>query len=137
MSLISLIPIRANGTEILAGWFNTIRSALLSFFGTEATEQTSFSGAASQTGTNLTGLVLDSSITRRGKIAYTIVTATKVESGDFVILYDGTNWAKFDGAFQGVDSGVTTDVAAGTGQVEYDSGGETFVFQYKVETFNI
>lgn len=131
------IPIRSNGQTIIASWFNTIRTALLNAFGNESLEQTSFSGIASQTGTDVTGLVFSSASTRRAKIEYTIVTATKVESGDFVLLYDGTNWIKHDGAVEGVDSLISLDVNASTGQVTYDSDTETFTLNYKAITFNI
>ncbi|MCB0421150.1 MAG: hypothetical protein KDD61_09140 [Bdellovibrionales bacterium] len=137
MSIADDIPIRSNGEEILASWFNSFRTTLINLYGTESISLGSFSGSSSQTGANVTSLVFDNTATRRADIEYLIVTATKVESGDFRLLYDGTNWTKFDGAVEGVDSGITLDVDASTGQVEYDSGAETFTLAYKVTTFNI
>jgi len=137
MSLASEIPVRANGEDILAGWFNTIRTALLNLLGSESIIQTLFAGLASQTSTDVTSLVFDKTVTRRAFIEYTIVTATKVESGDYVFLYDGANWTSYSGSVQGVASGVTLDVNTSTGQAEYTSGGETFNLNYKATTFNI
>lgn len=133
----SAIPVRANGQRIQSTWFNTLRTNLLNYFGNDSTPQTQFAGAASQTGTNVTGLVFSSTTTRRAKIEYVIVTATKVESGEFILLWDGTNWTKYDGPVQGVDSLISLAVVAGTGQVTYDSGAETFTLDYKATTFNI
>jgi hypothetical protein len=136
-SISSLIPTRVNGQTIFAAWFNTIRSVLETLNGAEATTLTAFSGIASQTGANVTDLVFSSASTRRADVEYVIVTATKVESGSFVLLYDGTNWTFYGGSVQGVDSLISLDVNSGTGQVEYDSDAETFTLNYKTTTFNI
>ena len=137
MSLISLIPIRSNSQEILAGWFNTIRSTLLSFFGTEAIEQTSFATLASQTNTAITDLIFDETVTRYAEIEYTIVTATLVESGKYRALFDGSDWILFEGSIQGDLSGITLDIVASTGQVDYTSGSETGTIEFKVTTLNL
>ena len=137
MSLISLIPIRSNSQEILAGWFNTIRSTLLSFFGTEAIEQTSFATLASQTNTAITDLILDETVTRYAEIEYTIVTSTLVESGKYRALFDGSDWILFEGSIQGDLSGITLDIVASTGQVDYTSGSETGTIEFKVTTLNL
>lgn len=134
---ISSIPVRANGDTILASWFNAIRSALLLAFGTEQIDQTSFAGLASQTDATVTGFIFDKTVTRKAECSYTIVTATKVESGNFVLLFDGTNWTKYDGDVQGDDSLIILDVDQTSGQVEYTSGGETFTLNFKATTFNL
>lgn len=136
MSLASDIPVRSNGTEMLAGWFNTIRTVLVSMSGMESKTQTSFSGASGQSGTNVTGLVFDETVSRRAEIPYTIVTATKVESGVYIALFDGSDWFMFEGPVEGVDSAITLDISV-IGQVIYDSGAETFTLQYKATTFNL
>lgn len=133
----SLIPIRANGDDIIAAWFNTIRSALIAVFGDESLGQTRFSGLASQTNTIITDLIFDKTVTRKAEISYAIVTATKVESGNYTALYDGSNWVLYSGAIQGVNSAITLDINTSTGQVDYTSGGEVFDIDYKVITFNI
>lgn len=133
----SLIPIRSNGDDIEASWFNTIRAALISVFGDESLGQTRFSGLASQTNTIITDLIFDKTVTRKAEISYVIVTATKVESGNYTALYDGNNWTMYSGAVQGVNSAITIDIDISTGQVDYTSASETFDIDYKVKTFNI
>jgi hypothetical protein len=137
MSSISEIPLRVNGQTIFATWFNTIRTSLLLLLGNESLSQTSFSGLASQTGVTVTGLIFDKTVTRKAEVSYTIVTSTKVESGNFVLLYNGTIWLKNDGPVQGVDSLISLGVNTSTGQVEYTSGAETFTLNFKANTFNI
>ena len=136
-SLASLIPIRSNGDDILSGWFNTIRAAMVGYMGTESVPQTRVSTLASQTDTDITGLVFDSAVTRRALIHYVIVTATKVESGNYVFLYDGTNWTSYSGSVEGANSAITLDVTAGTGQATYSSGAETSTLDFIATTFDI
>lgn len=136
-SLASLIPIRSNGDDILSGWFNTIRAALVGWMGTESFPQTRFSGLASQTGTDVTDLVFDKTITRKAKIEYTIVTSTLVEGGSYVFLFDGTNWTSYSRSVEGDNSGITLDVNTTTGQAEYTSGAETFDLDFIVTTFDL
>lgn len=136
-SISSLIPVRSNGDDILSGWFNTIRTTLITLFGTESLTQTSFAGLASQTNTDVTDLIFDKAKTRRVELQYVIVTATKVESGTYIFLYDGTNWATYGDSVQGVNSLVTLDIDSSTGQVDYTSDTETFTLDYIANTFNI
>jgi len=136
-SIASSIPVRSNGDDILSGWFNTIRSAMIDLEGDESIGQTSFSGLASQTGTDITDLIFDETVTRRARIEYTIVTATKVESGEYIFLFDGADWNSYAGAVEGDNSAITLDVAAGTGQAEYTSSTETFTLEYKATTFDL
>lgn len=112
-------------------------AALELFVGDGDISQTGFTGAASQTGANIGGLVFDSSKVLRAEIQYLIDTGTKVESGRYVFLFDGTNWASYGGQVEGVNSGITIDVNPANGQAIYDSGAETFNVEFKATTFNV
>lgn len=131
------LTVRSNGDDILASWFNEIRTALLDSSGTEQIAQTSYSSLASQTATDVTGLVFDKTVTRRALVIYTIVTSTKEESGTFVMLHDATNWTLYEGPVEGDDSLITFDVTALTGQVVYDSSTETGTIEFKASTLNL
>ncbi len=131
------IPVRQNGQTIIAGWFNTIRTAILDFSGTESISQTSFATATSQTNTVVTGLIFDKTITESVTVDYTIKTATLFEKGSFTLIWDGTVWAIYGGSLSGDNSGVTFDVNTTTGQIDYTSGAETSTIKYKARTFNI
>ena len=137
MTLIDLIPIRSNGEDIFASWFNTIRSFLEGTSGTEGISQTSFSTLASQSDTNITGLIFDKTITRKAVIEYTIVTATKVESGTYIFLFDGTIWTAYSNNVEGANSLITIDVNSSSGQGTYSSDSETSVLNFRATTFNI
>lgn len=128
------LSIRSNGEVITSSWFNSIRTALINFFGAEGVSGLSFSGAASQTDTNVTGLVFDSSSTRSVNVNYQIVTATLTEKGEFDLVYDGSNWALYEGAVSGDVSGITFDVNSSTGQVTYSSGAETSTMVFNATT---
>lgn len=137
MSLFSDIPIRANGTEILAAWFNTIRTKLIEFTGTGSVGQTEFSGLASQTNTDVTDLIFDNTITESATVDYTIKTTTSFMKSSFEVRWDGSDWSISDGGVHFDDAGVTFDIDSSTGQVDYTSGGETFTMQYRIQTFDI
>jgi len=137
MGLFNDIPVRSNGADIFASWFNTIRTALLGAFGTEQVQQTSFAGATSQTDADVTGLIFDKTITESVTAQYSIKTATLFEKGTFELIYDGTIWALHSGSVSGDDSLITFGVDSSSGQVEYTSGAETSVIKFKATTFNI
>lgn len=128
------IDLRANGETIVASWFNSIRTALVSFFGTENINTTSFSALASQTNANVTGLVFSSASTESVRVFYQIETATLFEKGEFDLIYDGSSWELHQGAISGDNSGITFDVNASTGQVTYSSGGETSTIKFSAIT---
>lgn len=131
------LPVRLNGQEILAGWFNAIRTALIDSSGSEGISQQSFAGAASQTDEDVTGLVFDNTVTESVRVEYTIKTATLFEKGNFDLIWNGTVWSFHSGSLSGDDSLITMDVDTSTGQVTYTSGAETFTLKYKASTFNI
>jgi len=137
MALADDWPIRSNGQDIEAGWFNTARTIMLGILGAESTQQESFSGSASQTGSNVTGAIWDKTVTRMVKVEFTVVTATLFAGGNFHLFYNDTIWTYYEGENVGDISGITFDVNTSTGQLEYDSGAETFVLEYKAEAMNI
>ena len=122
MSLATELPERSNGDDIIAGWFNTIRTLLIGFIGTESLKQTTFAGASGQSGTTVTGLIFDKTVTRRVDVKTTIVTATLFGGYDFTLFYNDTVWSIHDKDAVKDDTGITFDVNTSTGQVIYDSG---------------
>lgn len=137
MSIFSDIPVRANGTEILAAWFNTIRSKLILFGGTESAGQTAFAGSASQTNTDITSLLFDNTVTESATVHYTILTATLFMKSSFEVRWDATDWVISDGLVSFDDAGITFDINSTTGQIDYTSGLETFTMQYRIQSFDI
>jgi len=132
------ISVRSNGQTIIAGWFNDIRTALLSYAGNEGISQTNFSGIASQTNADITDLVFDKLVTESAIVEYTIKTsAGDFESGSLSIWYDGTNWNISQGAVAGDDAGVTLEIDISTGQVDYTNGAFTFTMKFRASTINI
>lgn len=105
--------------------------------GSEAIGQTSFSGLASQTDADITGLVFDNSVTESASVEYTIKTATKFEKSRFDLIWDGSSWDIHLGAMSGDDSGIVLTVNTSTGQVRYTSGLETSTIKFKATTFDI
>jgi hypothetical protein len=136
MSLFDNMPDYENGNRITAGWFSYIVGILQSVFSAGYIAETSFSGLASQTDEDVTGLVFDSTDVESAKVIYTIKTATKFEMGELNLIYDGSNWAAYVGALGGDDSGVLLDVNNSTGQVIYTSGAETFEMKFRASTFS-
>ena len=137
MSFFSSIPIRQEGTEILAAWFNTIRSKLITFFGTGSVGQTEFAGSASQTNTDVTDLLFDNTVTESAEVFYTLKTATLFMMSSFAVRWDGTDWVLSDGPVHFDNAGITFAIDASTGQVDYTSGAETFTMQYRIISFDI
>lgn len=97
-----------------------------------------FAFVASQTGSNVTGLIFDSAEYESATVKYTINTATLFERGQFDVIFDGSNWAIHSGYVVGDDSLVTfSGIDATTGQVEYDSDVETGTMKFTYEAFTI
>lgn len=126
MSTYSSIPVRANGQEINASWFNTLRSALLSGAGIETVGKTNFTIANNQTAAaNVTGLLFSSTNTQLAKIQYTIdrsdaTPTTAFQIGELAVYHDGSAWTLVLLDQAGDDAGVTFSVTSG-GQVQYTS----------------
>ena len=125
------VSIRQNGTRVTAAWANALRTAGASLEaaltalvggGGSLTEQ-SLAIPDNQSVTDLTGM-LASSTYRCTRIRYTIkriATATVMEHGELVILYNGTTFAMFQAWFVGDPAGVTFTINSATGQVRYTS----------------
>lgn len=132
------IPVRINGQEIVAGWFNDIRTYLVGSSGTEGSEQVNFSGIASQTNTDVTGLVFDKLITESATVEFTINTSDgDFEKSTLDIWYDGTIWNMSQGAVSGDDSLVTLDIDTTTGQVDYTNAAFTFTMKFRAVALDI
>ena len=88
MSFFDSIPVRSNGDDILAAWFNTIRTFLINYTDSVGiTTYTPFASATSQTDTDVTGLIFDKTLVESSTIQYTIKTATKFEKGNFNVIF--------------------------------------------------
>ncbi len=97
-----------------------------------------FAFAASQSGSDVTGLIFDSAEYESGTVTYTIKTATKFERGSFDIIFKGAAWSIHPGRVAGDDSLVTfSGIDATSGQVEYDSDVETGTMKFTYEAFII
>ena len=97
-----------------------------------------FAFAASQVGSDVIGLIFDSTEYESATVTYTIKTATLFERGQFDVMYDGANWAIHAGRVAGDDSLVTfSGIDATSGQVEYDSDVETGTMKFTYEAFTI
>ncbi len=130
----SSIPIRSNANTGLvdASWWNTIRTALINFMGAGAIDETQFTIADNQSGyQNITGLLLDASVTRAVAIHYTIYRSTgAVERREMGVIWAfykalATAWS-FEVDSYGDDSlgngtvSVPLNVTS-AGQVQYKS----------------
>lgn len=94
MSVFSDIPVRSNSDTGLvdAGWWNTIRTALISWAGTSYIDETQFSISGSQSSyQNITGLLLNSTVSRAHEIEYTMTrddgTTSRREIGKLFAMY--------------------------------------------------
>lgn len=131
----TLLPQRYNGQNIEAGWFNTIRTALISIFGSGFIGETIFNGLASQSGANVTDLIFSSLEVVNAEIDYVIETPTLTMKSSFELLFDGLTWTLIQGPISGDDTQITFDVNPATGQVTYSSDVETFIMKYRAITF--
>ncbi len=97
-----------------------------------------FTSAASQVDTNVTGLIFDSAEYDSATVTYSIKTATLFERGTFDVMFDGSNWAIHSGGVVGDDSLITfSSIDASTGQVKYTSDVETSAMKFTYEGFII
>ncbi len=127
------IPQRANGGTVDAGWWNSIRTFLITLesmvnaflgAGASSTEAT-FAIADNTAAANITGLII-SPLYRVTRIRYWVrrvasgPTLVTIESGELVVTYDGTLFAIGRPWFIG-SAGMTFDIDTATGQVKYTS----------------
>ncbi len=147
MSLFSDIPTRRNGDTFYASWVNDIKTALVAFFGAGMIGETQFTIADNQVAyADITGLLLDSTITRAVDIEYTIYRTNggateRRERGTLRCLYKPVALAwSFDRESFGDDAlNIASSLnVTSAGQVQYksDSIGATYVgkIRYKVVT---
>lgn len=134
MSVFSSIPIRSNSDTGLvdASWWNTIRSALISWAGTAIIDETQFTIAGSQSSyQSITGLLLDHSVSRAHEIEYTLHrtdgTTSRREMGKLFAMYKNTEgtWY-YERQSWGDDvlgNGTVSDplIVSAAGQVQYKS----------------
>lgn len=151
MSIFSDIPLRANGDDILAAWFNTLRSALITVFGGGIIGETPFTIADNQSSfQDITDLIIDKSLYRHARIEYTIyrtdAALERKESGiltlTYAVLADAWELNRESVRDDTLNMGARSlEVVAGTGQVQYksDSMGGTYsaTMTWKIiSTFN-
>lgn len=150
MGVFDAIPVRSNADTGLvdASWWNTIRTALVSAFGSGGVAETQFTIADNQTAyTNITGLSFSQSSTRAVNLEYTIYRTNgssieRREIGTMKCMHKpvaGT-WS-YELTSVGDDAlgnGTISDpfICNSSGQIQYksDSIGATYVgtIRYKV-----
>jgi hypothetical protein len=145
MGLFDSIPIRSNGAEggeVDASWWNSIRTALINAFGESITSETDFTIADDESSlTDITGLSVDSSEVVYAKVVYTISrtdgSTPRRETGALFLTYDdnGSSWeldrrSNFGDALNMGNNSIS--VTAG-GQLQYksDSMGGSYVGSMK------
>lgn len=134
MSVFSSIPVRSNADRatVDASWWNTIRTALITAFGTGMVDESQFTIADNQTGyTNVTGLSFDHSTTRALNLNYTIYrdngTVSRRELGTLRAFYkarEGTwSWERESSGDDALGNGTVSDplIVSSSGQVQYKS----------------
>lgn len=126
------VEVRSNGGTVVSGWWNSLRTAGIALesivnalVGAGAsTSEATFAIANNQSGANVTGLIA-SNLYRVTRIRYWVrrlATDTVMESGELIILYDGTNFHLGRHSVEtAITAGMSFDVNASTGQVTYSS----------------
>lgn len=128
------IPVRSNADRgtVDASWWNTIRTALVSWAGSGAIDETQFTIADNQTAyTSITGLLFDHSTSRAHEIGYTIYrsdgTTSRREMGKLLAMYkaqEGT-WYYERQSFgdDALGNGTVSNplIVSSAGQVQYKS----------------
>lgn len=140
-TIFSSIPIRSNADTGLvdASWWNTIRTALVNYVGAGGMEETQFTIADNQSSyQDVTGLLLDSTLTRAAQIQYTIYrtngSAERREMGIIFCFYKAVaavwsfevnSWGD-DSLGNGTISAPLNLTSAGQVQYKSDSMGGTY-----------
>lgn len=126
------IPVRLNGQNVDAGWWNILRLAGLaieSYLGSFVGQLTAAIGNT-QSGVNITGLLFSSASVRSAIIDYQIrrvstggSAAERVTTGSGIATYNtlATAWTYTPLSEGGDPSGVTLDINSSTGQMIYTS----------------
>lgn len=144
------IPVRINGTNIDASWFNTIRTLLIAFFpnvfGNIASPFTIANNQSSYA--NITDFIFDSTIATSQIGRYEIYRKTdsseRIETGTIVAHYKPiadtfTYYRRADGDEDALNVDASLYVDPSTGQVQYKSdnmSGANYVgkFSYIIST---
>lgn len=148
MSVFSDIAVRVNGRTIYASWWNDIRTALIAFVGSGTWAETQFTIADNQSAyANITGLLLDATVSRAVDIDYTIyrTNGSSIERRERGTLYChykavAAAWTFTRRTHSGDDAlNVASSLnVTSAGQVQYksDSIGATYVgkIRYKAIT---
>lgn len=134
MSVFSSIPVRSNADRgtVDASWWNTIRTALITAFGTAMVDETQFTIANSQTAySNVTGLSFDHSLSRALEVQYSIYrddgTTSRRELGTLYAFYkarEGTwSYERESHGDDALGNGTVSDplIVNSSGQVQYKS----------------
>jgi hypothetical protein len=155
MGIFDAIPVRSNADTgmVEASWWNTIRTALVNAFGNASIAETQFTIADNQSSyADITGLLLDASVSRALDIEYTIYRTNgssieKRENGILRCMYKAVAavWS-FEHQSWGDDALGNGTISAplnvtSAGQVQYKSYsiGATYVgtIRYKIQkSFN-
>jgi hypothetical protein len=140
MGYFSDILVRSNGDDILAGWFNDIRTALITTF--PGVDVGSLAIANNQSSAaNVTGLICDNTAYKYYRIKYDIHREDDDptdlnEVGILTCFWNGTTWetvrevefgnALGDGTEAGAETGLDyLQANTSTGQIEYKSSNFT------------
>lgn len=149
MSVFSSIPVRSNGQTVDVSWWNTIRTALISFAGAGLVDESQATIADAQgTYQSVSGLSFDHSLVRAVDIEYTIYredgTTSRRERGTLRAMYkarEGTwGYERQSYGDDALGNGTVSSplIVNSSGQVQYksDSIGGTYVgsMRFKVVT---
>jgi hypothetical protein len=128
VNIFSSIPSRTNGVDVEAGWFNSIKLALIEAFGDgNLIGETEAACANTQAGASVAGLIFDSASIHRASIMIGIYRkSTTTELSETVHLEAvfkpvANAWSITELPGGGDDSGVDFEIHATTGQVTYTS----------------
>jgi hypothetical protein len=148
----STVTVRANSDDILAAWFNDLRTAgvnIENFLGAGFIAETQFTLANNQSAANVTGIVFDSvtytSIRIDAEIRRKTTTNEDVWNGRIIMLWRAlTSTWDVQWAGDGDDPGVTFTVVttSTSGQLQYatdNMSGSSYVgkLKYKAITFGV
>ena len=140
------IPVRTNGQDVEASWFNTIRTQLVSWFGTGviAESQDTIDNAGSAE--SVVGLLFSGAAVRSAKIQYQIYRKTDSyeysEAGQFFVTYKTVDTSWEIGGESSTGDADTTFAITDAGQVTYTSSnmsGASYTgkMRFKAETLSV
>lgn len=157
MSILTDLPLRSNGDDIVAAWFNAIRTVLISIFGNVVGETLydTFNNKSSYT--DVTDLNVTSDVDQAAEVDYFIEreddTPTHVlEKAAFILIFNSSTntWQIIPGRSYGPDDAmgisafpfqvVTSGAGPYVGQVQHKSsnmtgGSYSDSMKFKIRTF--